>query len=88
MRQVKTCSSAESEREHGGEGPALTLGRGRLFPAPRVGGSQAGGALLVLGGLDGGHDHLLARRGRVGRVAQVLVLERCRRRDFLNEPSG
>lgn len=55
---------------------SLTLGCCSLLPASRVGGYQAGRALLVLGRLDyGGHNHLLPSCGRVSRVTEILVLE-------------
>lgn len=57
--------------------PLLTLGCCSLLPASRVGGCQAGWALLVLRRLHHGrHNHLLPCCGWVCRAAVIFILKR------------
>lgn len=71
-----TCLSERKRLSFTNTIPSLTLWGCSLLPPSRVGGRQAGRALLVLRRLDyGGHDHLLPRCGRVTGVTEILVLE-------------
>lgn len=71
-----TCLSERKRLSFTNTIPSLTLWGCSLLPPSRVGGREAGRALLVLRRLDyGGHDHLLPRCGRVTGVTEILVLE-------------